>query len=70
MANSTRVAGLGPSVDFKKLSKTGHAISEFTGHDIFEMTRHASEINRHDSVKYAFTGLKHLRRQRNPDGMK
>ena len=46
-------ATLQRGLHIKNLSKTGHAISEIAGHDIFEMTGHTSEINGHDRVKYA-----------------
>ena len=46
-------ATLQRGVHFKNLHKTGHAISEIAGHDIFEMTGHTAEINGHDRVKYA-----------------
>jgi hypothetical protein len=49
---SKQFATLQRDLHFKKLSKTGHAISEIVGHDIFEMIGHASEINGHDHVKY------------------
>ena len=54
---SKQFARLNHGVHFKNLSKTGHAISEFTGHDIFEMTGHTSEITGHGRVKYALMDM-------------
>jgi hypothetical protein len=50
---SKQFATLHRGFHFKNLHKTGHAISEIAGHDIFEMTGHNAEINGHDRVKYA-----------------